>query len=234
MMRTRILGILSAAVVMTTSGVAVLAQGEAGQAPQPPPGGGRFGGGMMRRGGGPVTLASVPVPTLEYMLKLKPDQVSKITPIHDQYQKDIQGLFPRPQPGTPPDPNEMRANMEKMRTVTQQANKDIEAVLTDDQKAKVKDTIAELGRFNLVTIPLAAVPDLKLTDDQRKQINDIAKDAEEKMKALAPEDRRTGSRTILQEARGKVTALLTEDQKSVVEKYRREMRGGGRRQATNA
>ncbi len=186
------------------------------------------GGQQGRRGMGRMTLAQIPVSALSMELKLTGDQKAKLTEIQTKYRADVQPL--RPTPGSQPDPS----NFQKMRDLSQQANQSMEAVLTDDQKAKLPETLRHFSSLRSVGIPLEVYADLKLTDDQKKQIGDISRDATTKMQALAPEDRRTQGRQIRQEVREKTLALLTADQKAIIEKYNREHpRGQGFRRGGN-
>ena len=198
-------GVVAAAVaVMLTLSVAAFAQNEQGAQRQ---------GNRGTRG---VSLATVPVVALSAALKLTDEQKTKITAIHDKYAEDAKAL--RPAPGAQPDP----ANREKRRELTNKANADIEAVLNDEQKAKLKDVLQEMGMLRSAGIPLELVGDLKLTDDQKKQMAAIMADTQEKMRGLSPEDRRAKGREMMQEARTKMEAVLTDEQKAMIEKYRKE------------
>jgi Spy/CpxP family protein refolding chaperone len=193
------------------------------QAPAAPgqPGQGQ-GRGQGRRGQRGVSLATIPVDALDSAVKLKADQRTKIQAIQDKLRTDSQAL--RPQPGSPPDP----ANRDKMREMNQKAIADIEAILTTEQKDKLKTAMAEMGTLRSVGIPLALAGSLKLTDDQKKKIADISKEIREKMQNGGQGADR---RALMQEGRTKVEAILTAEQKAAIEKYNKEHpRGQGRGQ----
>ena len=87
-----------------------------------------------RGGRGAATLTSLPVDALDAILKLTPDQKTKITAIREKLTNDTRGLQ---QPGQPPNP--------KVGELRTQATKDIEAVLTDEQKMKWTEARKDLG-----------------------------------------------------------------------------------------
>lgn len=203
--------VLMTALTLTLAATTVVAfaQDAPGQA-QP---GGRQGRQGQRGGRGRVSVATVPVAALDSALKLTGEQKTKIKAIHDKLAEEMKGA--RPAPGSPPDP----AAMQKLRDLNQQAVKDIEAILTDDQKAKLPDTIKELGALRNAGIPLEVVGDLKLTADQKTKIAAIAKEAQDKVSNLTPEERRAKMRETMQESRDKTMALLTDAQKKVITKF---------------
>jgi Spy/CpxP family protein refolding chaperone len=201
---------------MITLSAAAFAQGEPGQG-----GGRRFG----RQGGRGMMLAMIPVAALDAELKLSADQKTKITAIHDKFEANTKAL--RPQPGTQSDP----ANFQKLRELSQQANQEIQAVLTDQQKAKLPVAVRNLMMLRTVGIPVQVYGDLKLTDTQKQQIQTIVRETQEKMRALSPDERREKGRELRQEAQSKVSALLTDSQKTTIANYEKaHPRGrGGRR-----
>src|SRR5262249_12006153 len=137
--------------------VTAFAQGEPGQ------GGGQGGGRRFgRQGGRGMGLAMIPVAALDAELKLSADQKTKITAIHAKFEADTKDL--RPQPGAQPD----QANFQKLRELSQQANQDIQAVLTDQQKAKLPVATRNLMMLRTVGIPIQVYGDLKLTDSQKQ------------------------------------------------------------------
>src|SRR5690242_9827423 len=75
---------------------------------QNPPGQRRAGQGQGRNRGRGVSLATLSVSTLDAVVKLTPEQKTKLTAIHDKYETDAKPL--RPQPGAQPDP----ANRQKL------------------------------------------------------------------------------------------------------------------------
>lgn len=204
--------------------VSLPAFAQAPAAPGQQPGQGRQGRGQ--RGQRGVSLATIPIDALDAAIKLKADQKTKIQAIQDKLRTDSQAF--RPQPGSPPDP----ANRDKMRELNQKAIADIQAILTTEQKDKLKTTMAEMGTLRSVGIPLALAGSLKLSDDQKKKIADVAKEIREKMQNGG---QGVDRRALMQEGRTKVEAILTADQKAAIEKYNKEHpRQGGRRPRTDA
>ena len=210
-MQARKLALLcAAAVVMMAVSVSAFAQN--------PPGQGRAQGRGQR--GRRVTVATLPVSVLDAVVKLTPEQKTKITAIHDKYEADTRSL--RPQQGTQPDPT----SRQKLADLSRQAVTDIEAVLTQEQKDKLKEAAKDFAMFQAAGIPLELFGELKLTDEQKKKLADIAKESREKSNGVTD---RAQLRTINQDARAKAEAVLTADQKAAIEKYRKEHPRQGRR-----
>jgi Spy/CpxP family protein refolding chaperone len=122
----------------------------------------------------------------------------------------------------------MQAMMQKRAEAGQKASKEIEAVLTSDQKAKVPAMLAELNALAAGGVPVQAVAELKLTADQKKKIEQIGADSRKQMEATNGDFSRF--REINQAARDKTKAVLTPAQQAIVEKNRprRGGMGGGR------
>jgi Spy/CpxP family protein refolding chaperone len=173
-----------------------------------------------------VPVATVPLETLDTTLKLTADQKSKIKSIQDKFEADAKPL--RPEPGAPRDP----ANMQKLRDLTNQANRDIEAVLTPDQMAKLREVAAVWSALRSAGIPLDLLPQLKLTADQNEKIAAIVKEMSEKLRGLSPDERRSQAKELRQDARNKIEVLLTEQQKETLRKYQAEHRTRGRRRGS--
>jgi len=215
-MRLRNLSAVCAAtLLMATMGIMVRAQGAAPGAPGQG-NGGQGGRGGQRRGGRGPQLASVPVSILGAELKLTADQKTKIQTIQDTL---ADTLAKAQAPGTTPDRQALRA------TYTQ-ANTDIEAVLTEDQKAKLPDMNKTLGYYTSVGIQLGVLPALKLTEEEKTKIVAIATDAQTKTRDAftnAPGGDRQAAMTAIQairkDATDKVVALLTDSQKATLEAY---------------
>ena len=215
------MAIFGLAAALTLPGIVASAQqpgqGQPGQRQGRGQGQGRFG---MRQ----ATLINVPVDALASALKLTDAQKKKIKEIQDKYAEEARSL--RPQPGSPPDPS----NREKMRDLNQKANKEIEDTLTAEQKPKVQDVLRTLGGMRMVGIPMEALGELKLTDDQKKKLAEIVKASQDQVQQLTPEERREKGRELMREARDKGMAVLTDEQKKILEKYaqqNRRQRPGG-------
>jgi Spy/CpxP family protein refolding chaperone len=205
----------AATLLLATMGLTVRAQGAGG--------GQGFGGGQgggQRRGGRGNNLAQVPVSVLGYELKLTADQKTKIQAIQDTLADTIKKAQ-APAAGGQPDFQALRASYT-------QANTDITAVLTDDQKAKLPDMFKALAPYNTVGIPLGVLPSLKLTEDQKTKIAAIADDASTKTRDAFQNaqggDRQaamTAIQAIRKDAGDKAVALLTESQKTTLEAYKK-------------
>ena len=166
-------------------------------------GGARAGRGQGRgqgaRGGG---LATMPVATLSYFVTLKDDQKTKIGEIQTKFKDDRKAAA---------------GDQAKMRELSAKVTEDINAILTDDQKAKLKDLMPVLSMLQQSrSIPLIAIPDVKLTDDQMTKVKDAAKETQDKITALPQADRRTGRAPLVAEFKTKVEGLLTEEQKKTI------------------
>lgn len=205
------------------------------QQPGARPGGGQrrgfggFGGGQGRGGGRQMSVAALPIATLDAIVKLTPAQKTKITPIHDNFVKSAAAF--RPQPGQRPDPSVMQ----KMMDLNTQATKDIEAVLTPAQKTKLEAARKEMGLYRLAGIPLGLYGQIKLTGDQRTKLQTI----QQGMMSAQPGGDRQAMRAAMQAARQNAAAVLTPAQTAQIAKYLQEhpeeaqrgrgFGGGGRR-----
>lgn len=223
----------AAALLMGMTTIAAIAQenpGQAGQAPGARRGGVRFGqGGRMGN-----SLADMPVSVLAGALKLTPDQKTKISGVQDKFKADTKDLRIQPTPGGErPDPEKMRENFQKMRDLRDKANKEIEAVLTDDQKKQLPDLMKEMRMYSAFRIPMTAVGDLKLTDDQKSRLAGLAKEMQEKTRESFQSGDRTKGQEIQKEYQDKAMALMTDEQKAVIKKSQEDMPRRGSR-ARNA
>lgn len=205
-MRRRLL-IACAACAVALLGSSVLAQAR-GQARQ-------------RQANMPV--AQVPVALLDSNCKLSPAQKQKIQDIQTKLTEDLKAL--RPARGAQPDPGAAQ----KRRDLTQAAVTEINNVLTPEQREAIRQTMPLLQALRTATIPLPVVADLKLTDEQKKQMLQIVADVREKLRGLPAAERRAKMREGMADARKKLEDLLTEDQKAVIKKYREQNRDRARR-----
>lgn len=182
-----------------TAAAPIMAQAPAPSAPQAPAAGGQQRGGG-RRG---VSPASIPIEVLEHVLTLKADQKTKIVDIQTRLKDDAKAAT---------------GDRQKMMELNQKATMDIEAVLTDEQKTKLKEIVPMLGLLQQSrAIPVAKLVELKLTDDQKKKIKDAVKEAQDKMKDV-PRGDRTARQAVLADLKTKVDGLLTEEQKKTLAK----------------
>lgn len=167
-----------------------------------------------------ISVAQVPVAAIDAVTGLTTEQKTKIQAIQTKLQKDLREL--RPQPPAPADPG-VRL---KVADLQKRASDEILAALTPDQKKKLEEARPVLSLLRRAGIPLAVVASVKLTTEQKERIAVIAREATQKLRAMAPEERRTRGREIAAEVRSKVEALLTAEQKTIVEKARKSGRSG--------
>ena len=130
---------------------------------------------------------------------------------------------------------------ERMQAADKKAGKDIEAVLTASQKAKLPAVLKQLETARNAGIPMEVVSDLKLTSDQNNKLEGIAKDAQAKRTQMMQGGGGGGDRQAMFQAfqkmrdenRKKVDAVLTPTQRDTLKKYEdahprgRGGRGGG-------
>jgi Spy/CpxP family protein refolding chaperone len=216
---------------LTLSSVA-FAQADPGAAP----GGGARAGrgqggrpGQGGRGGAQASPATIPVSAYSSEIKLSADQVSKIEAIQKKYAADTKDLVPQPG-GDRQAMQELRA---KRQEIGQQATKDIEAVLSDDQKTKLAAVLKDFTAMQMVGIPAAALGDLKLTADQKSKILAIAKPLQAKMQEAMQAGQNGGGgggfqaiREEMMAGREKALEVLTAEQKTKLEKYQPQRRNG--------
>ncbi len=248
-MRVSKFGWIGAAVVLGSCIAAgAFAQGAAGQ---PPAGGGRRGGGQGRggfgqgrfgAGGGQLLLANVPVDILVKELKLTDDQKTAVTAAQTKYQTDLRASFQPPADGAQID---RAARQAKMQEISQQATKDINAVLKDEQKTDATVLVKNLQMLRGLRIPIETYSDLKLTGEQKTKLLALATDAAKDRAAKQAEIRAAldaGDAAKAQELQRalftgfgngqpdeKTMAVLTADQKDVLAKYAKANPPRGRR-----
>ncbi len=218
-----------------------------GQGPQggpPPPGGGPGGpGGNFGPGGPggpgmrgmnrpPMTALHIPVAVLDAELKLTSAQKEKIAQAQKQFMQQARPTPPGqdgPQ-GGPPDPEAMRARMDKIRSLDQSMGKQIEATLTASQKQALPALYKTLDAMRAAQIPLEVYGDLHLTAEQKQQLAALnarpAQDNSSRQQA-GDQARRSGQFGATSALGGqpnqqheKAMALLTSDQRKVVEAFR--------------
>lgn len=225
------------ALMLVGTGVMVLAQDappSAGQAPAAGAGrqGGRQGGRGGQFGGGRITLSSLSVATMDTGLILTADQKTKIKAILDKKDADTKALpaLPAFTPGQPPaDPQAMQEAFQKRGAINTTANNDIQALLTDDQKAKLPAFLQELGAMQQAGISSGVLGDLKLTAEQKKKIMAQAQASQQEMQDKQQAAQQSGQRmspqdrmAMRKEAQDKVAELLTPTQRATLDKYNRD------------
>jgi hypothetical protein len=128
-----------------------------------------------------------------------------------------------------------------MQAADKKASKEIEAVLTSSQRSKLPAVLKELETARNAGIPVEVVADLKLTPDQTKKLDAVAKEAVAKRTQMMQGGGGGGDRQAMFQAfqkmrdenRKKVDAILTPGQRDALKKYEdahprgRGGRGGG-------
>lgn len=207
-MRRRWMGVVLAVSLLVVASIGALAQGERAQR--------RAGQGGLRQRGA-VSLAQIPLSALNAAVSLTAEQKTKIEAIYTKLQAEQKNLLPTP--GTPREPGAMRETMQKLAEMNRQASQEIEAVLTPKQKEKLPELRRKLALVRAAGIPLQAYDELKLTDDQIKQIVDIGEATQKKMRESLASGARGRLMEIRREAREKTLAVLTAEQKQILLKY---------------
>jgi Spy/CpxP family protein refolding chaperone len=129
-------------------------------------GGGGFGGGGFGGGGNVISTEAV-----QKELGLSTEQTDKLKLITEEAQKSMRGLFQRPAEGE--DREKARAAMqEKMQAAAKELTSKVEAVLTPEQKKRLKEIQLQAQGIRALTNE-EVVNALKITDEQKKKIEEI-------------------------------------------------------------
>lgn len=231
-MRTNRFRVCIAAVALTlTFSAASLAQRPgAGQRP----GGQRPGRTTPRQGGDraglmPLSVAQVPAAALATPLALTAAQKEKIEAIQTKLRQETREQFgQRPQGERPQGERaqgDRMARMQQLRELSTKATKEIEALLTAEQKEKLPALLTRLQTLRDVGVPLEVVADLKLTEEQQTKLEALAKETRAKMeeaRADGANNQRPGE--LRQATRAKALEILTAEQKATLEKWQQENR----------
>jgi Spy/CpxP family protein refolding chaperone/peroxiredoxin len=169
------------------------------------------------------------VAVLEGALKLTAEQKQRIA----QIQSRLQGPPPAPANGGPPD---FAAIRQQMQQKEEAAAKEIEALLTPEQKQALPRVLEDVQILVRVGLPAGLLNTLELTAEQKSKLADIGTKARQAMQQMLEQARQSGARpdvAALQQARAQtqqqVQAVLTPAQMAQVDKYRRDnpQRGPG-------
>jgi Spy/CpxP family protein refolding chaperone len=168
------------------------------------------------QGGQAMGFMRMDVKDLAKAINLTNTQQQSIQAIQDKLNTDRKALMP--QPGTQMDP----ATRSKMRDLMTQANKDIEAVLTKEQKTKLADLQKTAGLLG-GRVPLSVIPSLKLTADQIKQMEQLRKDTFSQMQNTQPDPNnpqasRDARMQLFKDYQTKLQSILTTDQQDIIKK----------------
>jgi Icc-related predicted phosphoesterase len=186
---------------------------------QPP----RGGGGMMRN---PAMLLQQE--SVRKELKLSDEQTKKVEEFGASMREKMQEAFNL----------EGEERTAKMQEIMKEAEKTVSGILNADQSKRLKQVgyqIAGPGAFNMPDVVSA----LKITDDQKKQIQEINQDLNAQRRELfqggpPDEDTMKKMQAMTKEATEKAVKVLTEDQQKqwkemTGEPFKGEIRFGPRR-----
>ena len=149
-------------------------------APPPPPQGlggqnqGRgpgFGGPMMGGPGVQHNAQLVNRPDVGRDLKITDDQREQIRDAMDRFREKMQEDMTPPEEGERPDPQQMRARMEKMQS---EMDKIINGILITSQKVRLKEIKVQLAGYSAVT-DKEIQAEISFTSDQKAKLEEILK-----------------------------------------------------------
>ncbi|HZT42357.1 MAG TPA: hypothetical protein VFA07_09205 [Chthonomonadaceae bacterium] len=160
-----------------------------------------------------MAVAHIPVAGLAAFVPLKDDQKTRIAAIQDKLKTDLAATR---HPGTPPTP----ADQTQRRQLNEKAAADIEAVLTPEQRNELQSSLPMLEMLRASrAVPLAALPQLNLTQDQVGKLRAAAQQTEEKVRAMPPAERQTQRPALMQEFQTNVQSILTPQQKEILANF---------------
>jgi len=167
----------------------------------------------------PLNVMQFKAKDIATALSLTSDQESQIASIQEKYQTNRKSLLANIQ--GKPDP----ATRKQLRDELKTANESILNLLNDDQKTTLR-SLVETERLLGGRLPLTTIQDLKLTDDQKAQMDAIVKDAMKQIRELPkdtsnPDANKTQRQEILKNARDKIMSLLNDDQKALLKKSKK-------------
>jgi len=161
---------------------------------------------------GQLSLATITPEVMNSIAPLSGDQKTKITAIESKLKSDVAAARQSAGAGG--------ADRTQMRGLVAKANDDVKAVLTPAQASAIEVALPALTMLRASqTLPLNAVPALKLTPDQWKQLSAIAGEVREKARAIPREERRAKMPELYAAAKTKAEAVLTPAQKQTAAKY---------------
>jgi len=187
-----------------------------------------FGGGF---GGGGFDMMLLGNEKVQKELELVDDQISKITKLREDSQAEMRKNF---EGFRDLSEDQRRAKMEELRTKGEASQKElrtkINEVLLPDQRDRLKELAIQAQGTGAINNPEVAEA-LKITDDQKKQLETIREESGTKMREAFGGGRGQGGPN--EEARAKITelrkeisektlAVLTTEQKAQLEKMKGE------------
>ncbi len=164
-------------------------------------------------------LVMLPVDVLDMYLKLTKEQTGKISPILKKV-KTEQNKFLGMGTNGVPDKDKLEAQFKVLAETVRDSEKEVDGMLTAEQKKKTETMFEEVRKLNFVGIQRDVIGEVKLTDDQKKKLLTLSEEYQKKRAEIKPEDRQTEAPKLGREYRDKAAAMLTDEQKQVVEKAR--------------
>jgi hypothetical protein len=209
-------------------GVAAAAQEPFGGGGPGGPGGrrdpGRQGGPMSQMA--PVTAVDLPLPLITKALKLTNDQKTQVQAIQKTFRDAMRlCMAPPEQDAAPPGEVDMKAMMDKVAAARSAANRNVEALLTADQKSQLTTLLKDTNDYRAVGFPANVGDALKLTTEQRTQIASLAAKVRSATKnalakTQASRESRDTLRNAIRQAHNSALALLTAEQRATLAKLR--------------
>jgi len=161
--------------------------------------------GQQRGGGRQAGISGVPIPVIDLLVTLKPEQKTKVTAIHAKLKEDTKAAT---------------GDRQKLGELRTQANTDVKAVLTPEQAKTLDDAMPMLNMLNQSRVaPYGVMPEVKLTKDQMDKIQTIAGEEAAKVKGVARADRRAKTQEVIADFKTRVDPILTAEQKDIIAKY---------------
>jgi len=186
-------------------------------------GGGRGGQrGMFGRGGG--SLGLLRRDDVKDELKITADQTAKLTELNDQQRTRMQEAFQSSGVqfgGGPPDEATQKKMQEVMAKVTEQTQKDVDAILTPEQSKRLKELVVQRTGNGIANDPMFQ-KDLGITDDQKAKLASLQAKQREAMMSLfqnqdmSREDRQAAMEKNTKIMNDEIDKILTDDQKAKV------------------
>ena len=170
--------------------------------------------------GKPVTLATAPGSILAAELKLDAGQKKRIDALQDKLDKEIGGVSKGARP------SDGFGLLTRMNDIVAQADKDIEAELSGEQKPLAVALLKNLSMLREAGIPPELYLELKLSGDQMKSLTDalpeIRQENKDRISATLAAARAGDSKKAQKLRSGpgeKVSAILTKEQRGLIGKY---------------
>ena len=172
---------------------------------------GRFGG-----GGGTMLLSNKGV---QQEIKLTPDQQKKVEALAEVLREKVMGINEKVQ-DVAQGPERQAKRMELMKPINEELKKSLAQIVSPAQLTRFNQIVLQTANIQAFSDP-DVVAKLKITDDQKSKIQDIAMGAMERRRELFQgfQDDREGTMKKMadlnKELMGKCAALLTADQKAL-------------------